>query len=62
MALGVTNGGIADAPQFTVTAPDPLKVSPTLRAQRVLGDFLATFPPCGIAQEGHYPCNGFCVK
>lgn len=51
MALGVTNGGIADAPQFTVTAPDPLKVSPTLRAQRVLGDFLATFRLAGSLRK-----------
>lgn len=51
MALGVTNGGIADAPQFTVTAPDPLKVSPTLRAQRVLGDFIATFRLAGSLRK-----------
>lgn len=51
MALGVTNGGIADAPAYTVTAPDPLKVSPTLRAQRVLGDFLCTFRLAGSLRK-----------
>jgi len=49
--LGVTNGGIAPNPAYTVIAPDPLLVSPTLRAQRVLGDFIVTFRLAGSVRK-----------
>lgn len=51
LTLGVTNGGIAPDPAYTVVAPDPLKVSPTLRAQRVLGDFLVSFRLAGSVRK-----------
>lgn len=43
LTQGVTNGGIAPNPAFTVEAPDPLAISPTLRAQRTMGDFRFNF-------------------
>ena len=39
LALGVANGGFANRPAPTVVAPDPLVISPTLRAQRIAQDF-----------------------
>ena len=42
-ALGVANGLIADDSPITVIAPDPLRMPPNMRAQRVLGDFVVRF-------------------
>lgn len=36
---GVRNGGIADAPPYTVQSPDVLLIPEPQRAQRVMGDF-----------------------
>ena len=51
LSLGVTNGGIAPNPAYTVVAPDPETVSPTLRAQRILGDFIVTFRLAGSVRK-----------
>ena len=42
LSQGVANGGIADDTPYIVVSPDPLAISPTLRAQRVMGDFTFT--------------------
>lgn len=42
LSQGVANGGIADAPAYTVTSPDILSIPEVTRAQRVLGDFTFT--------------------
>jgi len=42
-ALGVANGGIANDSPITVIAPDPLRLPPNMRAQRILGDFIVRF-------------------
>ena len=39
LSQGVTNGGIADAPAYTVQSPDVLAIPEVQRAQRILGDF-----------------------
>ena len=39
LSQGVANGGIADAPAYTVQSPDVLAIPEVTRAQRVLGDF-----------------------
>lgn len=51
LSLGVTNGGIADAPAYTVTAPDPLNIPATMRAQRTMGDFLFEFRLAGAVHK-----------
>lgn len=42
-SLGVANGMIANDSPITVIAPDPLRMPPNMRAQRVLGDFVVRF-------------------
>ena len=37
--LGVTNGGIATSPSYTVTSPNVLSILEPQRVQRILGDF-----------------------
>ena len=39
LSQGVTNGGIAPAPAYTVTSPDVFSIPEVQRAQRILGDF-----------------------
>lgn len=39
LSQGVANGGIADAPAYTVQSPDVLAIPEVQRAQRILGDF-----------------------
>jgi len=51
LSLGVTNGGIAPNPAYTVVAPDPETVSPTLRAQRIMGDFVVAFRLAASARK-----------
>lgn len=50
-ALGVTNGLIADDSPITVIAPDPLRVPATMRAQRMLGDFIVRFRLAGAVHK-----------
>ena len=40
---GVANGGIADAPAYTVISPDVLSIPEVQRANRILGDFFVQF-------------------
>lgn len=51
MSEGVRNGGIADAPAYTVISPDPLAIPPAQRAQRILGDFVISFRLAGSARK-----------
>lgn len=50
-ALGVANGLIADDSPITVIAPDPLRMPPNMRAQRVLGDFVVRFRLAGAVHK-----------
>lgn len=43
LSQGVANGGIADAPAYTVQSPDVLAIPEVQRAQRILGDFTFRF-------------------
>ncbi len=43
LSQGVANGGIADAPPYSVTAPDVLDIPEVTRAQRIMGDFKFSF-------------------
>lgn len=43
LSQGVTNGGIAVAPAYTVQSPDILAIPEVQRAQRILGDFTFQF-------------------
>jgi len=51
LAQGVANGGFANNPAPTVTAPDPLTISDTLRAARTAGDFLFTARLAGSGRK-----------
>lgn len=50
-ALGVTNGFIADDSPITVIAPDPLRMTPNMRAQRILGDFIVRYRIAGAVHK-----------
>ena len=51
LTLGVTNGGIATTPAYTVISPSVLAVPETQRAQRILGDFLFTARLAGAVHK-----------
>lgn len=51
MSEGVRNGGIADAPAYTVISPDPLAIPPAQRAQRIMGDFVISFRLAGSVRK-----------
>lgn len=51
LSQGVANGGIADDTPYVVISPDPLNISPTLRAQRVMGDFTFTARLAGAVHK-----------
>lgn len=51
LSQGVANGGIADDTPYVVVAPDPLAISPTLRAQRIMGDFTFTARLAGAVHK-----------
>ena len=51
LSQGVSNGGIADDTPYVVVAPDPLAISPTLRAQRIMGDFTFTARLAGAVHK-----------
>lgn len=51
LTQGVTNGGIAPNPAFTVEAPDPLAIPAAQRAQRTMGDFRFNFRLAGAVHK-----------
>lgn len=51
LSQGVANGGIADDTPYVVISPDPLNISPTLRAQRTMGDFTFTARLAGAVHK-----------
>ena len=51
LSQGVANGGIADDTPYVVVAPDPLAIPPTLRAQRIMGDFTFTARLAGAVHK-----------
>lgn len=50
-AIGIANGGIADAPAPTVQAPNVLAIPEMIRATRVMGDFIVTFRLAGAVHK-----------
>lgn len=51
LSQGVTNGGIADTPQYTVTAPNVMAIPEDQRARRIMGDFKFTARLAGAVHK-----------